>query len=44
MQSPHSTLIGVRTVDPHWGEWQNSSADFNPYNNHVNAAPKQASF
>jgi hypothetical protein len=35
-------LTSVPTVDPHWGEWQNSSADFNPNNNHVNAAPKQA--
>jgi hypothetical protein len=37
-------LVSVRTVDPQWGEWHNSSADFNPNNNHVNAAPKQASF
>jgi hypothetical protein len=33
-------LTSVRTVDPHWGERLNSSADFNP--NH-NASPKQAS-
>ncbi len=33
-----------RTVDPHWGKRHNSSADFNPNYNHVNAAPnKQAS-
>jgi hypothetical protein len=25
-------------------KWLNSSADFNPNHNHVNAAPKQASF
>ncbi len=41
---PFRPLVCVRTVDPHWGEWQNSFADFNPNNNHVNAAPKQASF
>ncbi len=29
-------------VDPHWGEWHNSSADVNPNHNHVNAALKQA--
>jgi hypothetical protein len=43
-KSPHWTLISVRTVDPQWGEWFNSSADFNPNNNHVNTGPKQASF
>jgi hypothetical protein len=26
------------------GEWHNFHADFNPYHNHVNAEPKQASF
>ncbi len=37
-------LSGVRTVDPHWGEWHNSSADCIPNHNYVNAAPdKQAS-
>ncbi len=36
-------LTSVRTVDPHWGEWLNSSADFNRNHNHINAAPKQAS-
>ncbi len=41
---PIERLSSVRTVDPHWGEWHNSSADFNPNHNHVNAAPnKQAS-
>jgi hypothetical protein len=35
-------LANVRTVDPHWGEWHDSSDDFNPNHNHVNAAPKQA--
>ncbi len=34
-------LLFARTVDPHWGEWLNSSADFNPNHNHVNAAPNQ---
>ncbi len=33
----------LRTVDPRWGEWLNSSADFNPNHNHVNAAPKLTS-
>jgi hypothetical protein len=32
----------VRTVDPHWGKWHNSSANFNP-NHNVNSASKQAS-
>ncbi len=27
---PIGRLISVRTVDPHWGEWQNYSAGFNP--------------
>ncbi len=44
MQISPLGLSSVRTVDPHWGEWHNSSADFNPNNNYVNAAPnKQAS-
>jgi hypothetical protein len=41
-KSPHRAigrLSSVRTVDPHWGEWHNSSADFNPIHNYVNAAP-----
>ncbi len=40
---PIGRLTSVRTVDLHWGEWLNSSADFNPNHNHVNAAPTQAS-
>jgi hypothetical protein len=36
-------LISVRTVDPQWGEWLKSSADFNPNHYHVNAASKQTS-
>ncbi len=37
---PIGRLTSVRTVDLHWGgEWLNSSADFNPNQNHVNAAP-----
>jgi hypothetical protein len=45
-KSPHlpiGRLTSVRTVDLHWGEWLNSSADFNPNHNLVNAAPTQAS-
>jgi hypothetical protein len=41
---PIERLTGVRTVDPHWGEWLNSSTDFNPKHYHVIAAPQQASF
>jgi hypothetical protein len=37
---PIGQLIGVRTVDSHWGEWLKSTTDFNPNHNHVNAAPK----
>ncbi len=40
---PIGRLTSVRTVDPHWGEWLNSSVDFNPNHNHVNAAAKQVS-
>ncbi len=41
---PIGWLSSVRTDDPHWGEWHNYSADFNPIHNYVNAAPdKQAS-
>ncbi len=40
---PIGRLTSDRTVDLHWGEWLNSSADFNPNHNHVNAAPTQAS-
>ncbi len=40
---PIGRLTSVRTVDLHWGEWLNSSADFNPNHNDVNAAPSQAS-
>jgi hypothetical protein len=41
---PIGRLLSVRTVDSHWGEWHNSSADFNPNHHYVNAAPnKQAS-
>ncbi len=41
--SPLIAWLVVRIVDPHWEEWHNSFADFNPNHNHVNAAPKQAS-
>jgi hypothetical protein len=41
--SPIWRLTSVRTVDPHWGDWLNSSAVFNPKHHHVNAALKQAS-
>ncbi len=37
-KSPH-----LRTVNPHWVKWLDSSTDFNPNHNHVNAAPKQVS-
>jgi hypothetical protein len=40
---PIGRVTSVRNVDLHWGKWLNSSADFNPNLNHVNAAPKQAS-
>ncbi len=40
---PIGRLTSVRTVNLHWGEWLNSSAYFNPNNNHVNSAPTQAS-
>ncbi len=36
-------LTSVRTVDLHWEEWLNFSADFNPNHKHVKAASKQAS-
>ncbi len=36
-------LTSVRTLDPLWGDWHNSSAEFSANHNHVNAAPKQAS-
>ncbi len=39
---PVGRLSSVRTVDLHWGEWLNSSADYNPNHNHVNAAPTKA--
>jgi hypothetical protein len=38
--TPIGQLIGVRIVDPHWGERLKSSTAFNPNHNHVNAAPK----
>ncbi len=42
---PIRRLTSARAVDTHCGEWLNSSADFNPNRNYVNAAaPKQASF
>jgi hypothetical protein len=41
--SPLGGLTSIRTVNPIWGEWFNSSADYNPNHNQVNAAPKQSS-
>ncbi len=44
-KSPHWAVnyrvSALRTVDPHWGEWHNFSADFNPNHNHINAAPNK---
>jgi hypothetical protein len=36
MQISPISPLSERTVDPHWGEGHNSSADFNPNHNHVN--------